>query len=219
MIAIFTAGSLHESLGGRRTDNAFYFIARCARARREYNRPMKGERRPDVERLPADLDRFLGDFFDRRSWRAEIKYDPAENVLFLDVRLESGRLCEDDRFFSLVEYFARAHREALRRAGGLAFRCRLFDPDGADLSTLLHQRGSAYLDDLGYDSSMRRRLAWLGLRRRLVRAVLPSSLMWAGAIVLVTGPIGLPLPTAIVVALGAVVVQAALASTSASARR
>jgi hypothetical protein len=178
---------------------------------------MKGEPRPDVERLPADLDRFLGDFFDRRSWRAEIKYDPAENLLFLDVRLESGRLSHDDRFFSLVEYFARAHRDALRRAGGLSFRCRLFDPDGGDLSTVLHQRGSAYLDDLEYDSSMRRRLAWLGLRRRLVRTVLPSSLMWAGAIVLVTGPIGLPLPATVAVALGAVVVQTAVTSASASA--
>ena len=200
-------------------DNAFYFITRCARARPEYNRRMKGERRPEVERLPADLDRFLGDFFDRRSWRAEIKYDPTENLLFLDVRLESGRLSEDDRFFSLVEYFARAHRGALRRAGGVSFKCRLFDPDGADLTTVLHQRGSAFLDDLERGSTMRRRLAWLGLRRRLVHAVLPSALLWAGAIVLVTGPIGLPLPTAVAVALGAVGVQAAVTANSASSGR
>lgn len=180
---------------------------------------MKGERRPQVERLPADLDRFLGDFFDRRSWRAEIKYDPVENLLFLDVRLESGRLCHDDRFFSLVEYFARAHRGVLRRAGGVSFKCRLFDPNGADLTTVLHQRGSAYLDDLERGSSMRRRLAWLGLRRRLLHEVLPSALLWAGAIVLVTGPIGLPLPIAVAVTLGAVGVQAAVTSSSASAGR
>ena len=180
---------------------------------------MKGERRPQVERLPADLDRFLGDFFDRRSWRAEIKYDPVENLLFLDVRLESGRLSQDDRFFSLVEYFARAHRGQLARAGGLSFKCRLFDPEGADLTTVLHQRGSAYLDDRERGSTMRRRLGWLGLRRRLVRAVLPSSLLWAGAIALVTGPIGLPLPTAVAVALGAVAVQAAVTSGATSARR
>ena len=211
--------SLHESLGDGRTDNAFYFIARAPRTKPEYNRRMKGEGRPNVERLPADLDRFLGDFFDRRSWRSEIKYDPAQNLLFLDVRLEAGRLSDDDRFFSLVEYFARAHRSALRRAGGLSFRCRLFDPEGADLTAILHQRGSAYLDDQERGSTMRRRLAWLGLRRRLVRTVLPSALLWAGAIALVTGAIGLPLPTAAALALGAVVVQAALASSTASTGR
>ena len=57
---------------------------------------------------------------------------------------------------------------------------------------------------------MRRRLAWLGFRRRLVRTILPSTLLWAGALALVTGVIGLPLSTAIALTLGALVVQAAL---------
>jgi hypothetical protein len=173
---------------------------------------MSATRRPDVERLPADLDRFLGNFFDRRGWQAEIKFDPAENLLFLDVRLETGRLSDDDRFFSLVEYFARAQRGALRSAGGLSFRCRLFDPEGADLTARLHQRGSACLDDHEKGSAMRRRLAWLGFRRRLVRTIIPSTLLWAGALALVTGVIGLPLPTAIVLTLGALAVQAALSA-------
>jgi len=173
---------------------------------------MNGTRRPDVERLPADLDRFLGDFFDRRGWQAEIKFDPAENLLFLDVRLGTGRLSDDDRFFSLVEYFTRAHRGTLRKAGGLSLKCRLFDADGADLTARLHQRGAAYLDDQHFGPSMRRRLAWLGLRRRLVRAVLPGALLWAVAVVLVTAGIGLPLSTTVALALGALAVQAALTS-------
>jgi hypothetical protein len=180
---------------------------------------MNGTQRPDVERLPADLDRFLGDFFDRRGWQAEIKFDPAENLLFLDVRLGTGRLSDDDRFFSLVEYFTRAQRGTLRKAGGLGFKCRLFDTDGADLTARLHQRGAAYLEDHQIGPSMRRRLAWLGFRRRLVRRVLPGALLWAGAIVLVTAGIGVPLPTAIALALGALAVQAALTWVPATLRR
>lgn len=171
---------------------------------------MSGTRRPNVERLPADLDHFLGTFFDRRGWQAEIKFDPAENLLFLDVRLEGGRLSDDDRFFSLVEYFARAQRRTLHRAGGLSFKCRLYDADGADLTTLLHQRGAAYLDDQERESSMRRRLAWLGFRRRFLRTVVPGTLSWAGAIVLVTGVIGLPLSTTLLLALCGLGLQAAV---------
>ena len=179
---------------------------------------MSGTRRPDVERLPADLDRFLGNFFDRRDWQAEIKFDPAENLLFLDVRLATGRLSDDDRFFSLVEYFARAQRGTLRRAGGLSFTCRLFDADGADLTARLHQRGASYLDDQELGSTMRRRLAWLGFRRRLVRTVAPGILMWGGAIALVTGVIGLPLSTVVWVAAGALAVQAMLAAVQTTRR-
>ena len=64
---------------------------------------------------------------------------------------------------------------------------------------------------------MRRRLAWLGFRRRLVRTMLPSTLLWAGALALVTGVIGLPLSTAIALTLGALVVQAALTAVPAPA--
>jgi len=180
---------------------------------------MKGTRRPDVERLPADLDRFLGDFFDRRDWRAEIKFDPAENLLFLDVRLAPGRLSEDDRFLSLVEHFARAQRALLRTAGGLSFRCRLFAADGADLTARLHQRGSAYLDDHERGSAMRRRLAWLGIRRRLLRSVAPMAAMWAGAIALVTGVIGLSIGETFVLALGGLALQALLVAVPAAHSR
>jgi hypothetical protein len=180
---------------------------------------MKGTTRPDVERLPADLDRFLGDFFDRRDWQAEIKFDPAENLLFLDVRLETRRLSDDDRFFSLVEHFARAQRAMLRTAGGLSFRCRLFAADGADLTAVLHQRGSAYLDDHERGPAMRRRLAWLGFRRRLLRTIAPVAALWAGAVALVTVVIGLPLGAAVLLAAGGVGLQVLLASTPAPRRR
>jgi hypothetical protein len=180
---------------------------------------MKGTPRPDVERLPADLDRFLGDFFDRRDWQAEIKFDPAQNLLFLDVRLETGRLSDDDRFFLLVEHFARVQRAVLRTAGGLSFRCRLFAADGADLTTLLHQRGSACLDDQERGSAMRRRLAWLGFRRRLLRTVAPMAALWACAVALVTVVIGLSLPETLLLALGGLGLQALLASAPAPQRR
>ena len=82
--------------------------------------------RPDVENIPGDLDRFLGNFFNRRGWRSEIKYDPAEDRLYLDVRLASAKLSADDRFFSLVEYFARAQDAVLRQRAGLPLQCRVF---------------------------------------------------------------------------------------------
>jgi hypothetical protein len=173
---------------------------------------MERQRHTDVECLPADLDRFLTTFFDRREWRADIKFDPSLNLLYLDVRLESPRLSDDDRFFSLVEYFSRAQRGALHAAGGLSFRCRLYDADGADLTQVLHQRGSAFLDDVEQGSTMRRRLAWLGFRRRLLRHVVPATLLWAGAVAVVRGAIGLPLATTIALAFAALAVQVALVS-------
>lgn len=208
-----------RSRGERWTDNAFYCMAACRRTRAQYNRRMKGTKRPDVERLPAELDRFLGDFFDRRDWQAEIKFDPAENRLFLDVRLETGRLSDDDRFFLLVEHFARAQRAILRTAGGLSFRCRLFAEDGADLTARLHQRGSACLDDLERGSAVRRRIAWLGFRRRLVRTVMPLAALWSGAVALIAGVIGLPIEGALLLAAAGVTLQTLLAPTLASRGR
>ncbi len=196
-------------------DNAFYSIANGRRAVRRYNRRMRGRPRPDVEHLPDDLDRFLGAFFDCRDWQAEIKFDPAQDLLFLDVRLESGRLSDDDRFFSLVEHFARAQRAVLRTAGGLSFRCRLFAPNGADLTTVLHQRGAAFLDDHERGAAMRKRLAWLGFRRRLVRSLAPMAVLWAGTLALVTVVIGLPLPEAALLAAGGLGLQVLLRATPA----
>lgn len=179
---------------------------------------MSQSRRPDVERLPADLDRFLAAFFDSGGWQAEIKFDPAADLLFLDVRLETGQLLDDDRFFSLVEHFARTQARSLRRAAGLSLRCRLYAVDGADLTGLLHQRAARYLDDDEHGATMRRRLAWLGFRRRFVRAVLPGAALWAGAFAIVTGVIGLSLPVAVALGLGALALQA-LATSAIAARR
>lgn len=203
----------------RWADNAFYCMTACRPTGAQYNRRMKGTRRPDVERLPAELDRFLGDFFDRRDWQAEIKFDPAANQLFLDVHLETGRLSDDDRFFSLVEHFARLQRPVLRSAGGLSFRCRLFAANGDDLTARLHQRGSACLDDFERGSAMRRRIAWLGFRRGLVRAVAPVAALWAGAVALITGLIGLPVEAALLLAAGGVGLQVLLAPALATRRR
>jgi hypothetical protein len=171
-----------------------------------YNRAV-GTQRPDVEHIPADLDRFLGNFFDRRGWTTEIKFDPDENQLFLNVKLGNGRLSDDDRFFSLIEYFGRAQAALLRRASGLSLECRLFAVDGTDLTGRLHARGAPYLDDGDRGPVMRRRLAWLGFRRRLVRTFVPTTLLWGGAFALVCGVIGLPFSTAMWIALAALVVQ------------
>ena len=125
-----------------------------------YNLRMSIAKRPDVESIPADLDRFLGTFFNRRGWRSEIKFDPAEDRLYLEVRLESHKLSADDRFLSLVEYFARAQDAVLRQQAGLPLQARLYASDGSELTTALHARGSSYLDDDARGSGMRRRLAW-----------------------------------------------------------
>jgi len=165
-------------------------------------------KRPDVESIPADLDRFLGTFFNSRGWRSEIKFDPAEDRLYLEVRLDDLKLSADDRFLSLVEYFARAQNAVLRQQAGLPLQCRLYASDGSELTTVLHTRGSSYLDDDARGSGMRRRLAWLGFRRRFFVRVVPGALLWAAAVVFVVGVMGLRLDVAIGIALLAVGVQA-----------
>jgi hypothetical protein len=157
----------------------------------------------DVETIPADLDRLLGTFFDKRGWRSSILYDVAENRLYLDITLASGKLSQDDRFFSLVEYFARAQDAVLRRRSGLPLQCRLYSADGSELTAQLHARGSSYLDDSDRGAGMRRQLAWLG-----VRNVLPGALLWAVALVFVVSVLGVPMSWAFVMALGALAVQA-----------
>jgi hypothetical protein len=162
--------------------------------------------RPDVERIPGDLDRFLGNFF-RRGWRSEIKFDPAQNLLYLVVHLGDQRLSSDDRFFSLVEYFVRSQSDALHRSRGPRLRCRLISADGRDLTPELHHRGAPYLDDHEHGSRMRRRLTLLGMRRRLLRRLLPDALLWTAAFVFVVLVIGLPLDMAIWLGVAALVVQ------------
>jgi hypothetical protein len=175
--------------------------------------------RQDVERIPADLDRFLSTFFNRRGWHSEIKYDPAVNRLYLEVRLASRRLSADDRFLSLVEYFARAEDAVLRRNEGLPLKCRLYSADGSELTALLHARGSSYLDDDTRGSGMRRRLAWLGFRRRFVARVLPGALLWAVAFAFVVGVVGLPLDIALIVAMVALGAQALVTWYATTSRR
>ena len=138
--------------------------------------------RPDVENIPGDLDRFLGNFFNRRGWRSEIKYDPAEDRLYLDVRLANAKLSADDRFFSLVEYFARAQDAVLRQRAGLPLQCRVFTADGRDLTGTLHSRGSSYLDDNERGTGMRRRLLALSFRRRFILRVLPGRAAVGGRV-------------------------------------
>jgi hypothetical protein len=164
-------------------------------------------KRPDVESIPADLDRFLSTFFNTRGWRSEIKFDPAEDRLYLEVRLENRTLSTDDRFLSLVEYFARAQDAVLRQGAGLPLQCRLYASDGSELTTVLHARGSSYLDDDARGSRMRRRLAWLGFRRRFFVRVAPGALLWAAALVFVVGVIGVRLEIAIGIALLALGIQ------------
>jgi hypothetical protein len=162
----------------------------------------------DVEKIPADLDRFLGTFFNKRGWSSAILYDVAENRLYLEVRLASRKLSQDDRFLSLVEYFARAEDSVLRKRAGLPLQARLYAEDGSELTTRLHARGSSYLDDSTLGDGMRRRLAWLGLRRRLLWHVLPGTLLWAAALLFVVTVVGVSMNVALVVAVVALCVQA-----------
>lgn len=166
--------------------------------------------RTDVERIPVDLDRFLGNFFSRRGWSTEIKFDPGRNLLYLVVHLGDGRLSDDDRFFSLVEYFARTQGAVLRESRGPRLQLQLYNVDGSDLTTLLHSRGAAYLDDGERGSFMRRRLTWLSLRRRMAYRVLPGALLWALALAFVVRVVGLPLETTLLLSIAAVLLQVTL---------
>jgi hypothetical protein len=166
--------------------------------------------RPDVESIPSDLDRFLGNFYSRRSWHSEIKYDPAEDRLYLDVRLAGDRLTGDDRFYSLVEYFGRAQDAVLRQQAGLPLQCRMYDAGGRDLTGTLHARGSSYLDDNARGHGMRRRLLFLSFRRRFLRRALPGALLWALVFAVLVGVVGLPIDLVLLVAIGALAVQAVL---------
>jgi hypothetical protein len=174
--------------------------------------------RPDVESIPGDLDRFLGNFFSRRGWRSEIKYDPAEDRLYLDVRIESAKLSADDRFFSLVEYFTRAQDAVLRRSAGLPLQCRVYTADGRDLSGTLHARGSSYLDEDARGTGMRRRLLMLSFRRRFFFRVLPGALLWAAVFALLVGVLGLNLGVVLAISFVALAVQGLVLWTAARRR-
>ncbi len=175
--------------------------------------------RPDVENIPGDLDRFLGNFFNRRGWRSELKYDPAQDRLYLDVRIADAKLSADDRFFSLVEYFTRAQDSVLRQRVGLPLQCRVYTDDGTDLTGTLHSRGSSYLDDDERGSGMRRRLLFLSFRRRFLARVVPGALLWALVFVLLVGIVGVRLDIVLLVAIGALAIQALVLWSSTGRRR
>lgn len=156
--------------------------------------------------MPNDLDRFLGDFF-RRGWRSELKFDPAQDQLYLVVHLVDSRLSSDDRFLTLVDYFVRARADALRQSRGPRLLCRLVGADGRDLTARLGDRGARLLADTKHDSAMHQRLTLLGVRRRLARRIVPDALLWAAAFVFVVVVVGLPLATAIGLGVAAVLTQ------------
>ncbi|MEI6727970.1 MAG: hypothetical protein WCN81_17355, partial [Actinomycetes bacterium] len=108
----------------------------------------------------------------------------------------------------LVEYFARAQDAVLRQRAGLPLQCRLYAEDGSELTTLLHSRGSSYLDDNARGSGMKRRLAWLGFRRRFFLRILPGAVLWAAAFVFIVNVVGLTPSLAMLVALAALGLQA-----------
>jgi hypothetical protein len=175
--------------------------------------------RPDVENIPSDLDRFLGNFFNRSGWRSELKYDPAEDRLYLDVRLASAKLSDDDRFFSLVEYFTRAQDNVLRQRVGLPLQCRVYTADGRDLTGTLHSRGSSYLDDNERGSGMRRRLLFLSFRRRFLARVVPGAILWAAVFVVLVAIVGLSPDVVLIIAIGALAIQALVLWSTSGRRR
>jgi hypothetical protein len=174
--------------------------------------------RPDVENIPGDLDRFLGNFFNRRGWRSELKYDPAQDRLYIDVRIANAKLSADDRFFSLVEYFTRAQDSVLRQRVGLPLQCRVYTSDGTDLTGTLHSRGSSYLDDNERGSGMRRRLLFLSFRRRFLARVVPGALLWAFVFLFLVGVVGVRLDIVLIVAIAALAIQALVLWSSAGRR-
>jgi len=171
---------------------------------------MSGGGANEAERLPEALDRFLGVFYDRRGWRSELRYDVDSDRLYLVVHLLSGRLGEDDRFLSLVEYFTRTQNTLMRQRRGLPVDCRLLAADGSDLTRDLRARAGRYLDDARRGGEMRRRLFWLALRRRLFRRLLPAAALWAAALTFVLGVLGLSLGTTLAIVLAALAAQALL---------
>ena len=90
----------------------------------------------------------------------------------------------------------------------MPLQCRLYASDGSEMTTLLHARGSSYLDENARGSGMRRRLAWLGFRRRLLLKVVPGALVWAAAFVVVVDVIGVSPGLTAAIALAALALQA-----------
>ena len=164
-----------------------------------------------VEGLPRDLDRFLRDFFPRQRWQSRVQYDHRARRFFLDVIVGDSGLAGDDRFLSLVAFYGRGQRTLMQQKLGLELQCRLFSDEGADLTPLLRTAETSYLDD-GQRNSTGRRLAWLGFRRRLLRDLLPRTLLWAALVTVLVLVFGFSLSTVLLLCIVALVVQAVLGS-------
>jgi len=162
-----------------------------------------------VEEMPADFDRFVGGFFPRKAWTCRVKYDHRETRLFLEVTLADSRLSADDRFLTLLAFYARNQRLFLRRNAGIELQCRLLTEQGTDLSDGVRGAESR-LDDETTAPALGRRLAWLGFRRKFVRSFLPRTLLWAGVIAVLTYGLGFSLTLSIGLCLIATLVQAVL---------
>lgn len=171
-----------------------------------------------VEGLPGELDRFLSDFFPRKRWQARVQYDHRAREFFLDVTVRDGTLAGDDRFLSLIAFYGRGQSRVMREQAGLELHCRLFAPDGADLTPRLRTAESIYLDDSERGSLMGRQLAWLGFRHRLLRQFVPRSLLWTGVIVVLVLGLHLSFTVAVMLCMVSVLVQMALVSLSSRRR-
>jgi hypothetical protein len=162
-----------------------------------------------VEEMPADFDRFVGGFFPRKAWTCRVKYDHRDTRLFLEVTLADSRLSADDRFLTLIAFYARSQRLFLRQNAGIELQCRLLSEEGTDLSDGV--RGAeGLLDDETTAPALGRRLAWLGFRHRFVRSFLPRTLLWAGVIAVLTCGIGFSLTLSIGLCLIATLIQTVL---------
>ena len=124
------------------------------------------------------------------------------------MRIANAKLSADDRFFSLIEYYARAQDSVLRERVGLPLQCSVYTAHGTDLTGTLHSRGSSYLDDNERGSGCAAGCLLLSFRRRFPASVLPGALVWAFAFAFLVAVVGVRVDVVIVVALGALAVQA-----------
>ena len=126
-----------------------------------------------VEEMPADFDRFVGGFFPRKAWTCRVKYDHRETRLFLEVTLADSRLSADDRFLTLLAFYARSQRLFLRQNAGIELQCRAAQRAGnRPLGRRARRREPPRRRDDGPRSRPSSRLARVPAQ---VRALLPAA--------------------------------------------
>lgn len=168
---------------------------------------MPTRNQPSIESIPRELDRYLDGFYARKCWRASLGYEPHSGRWQLEVRLTDASLHNDDRFFSLLEHFVRTQRHLVRQTSGDTFVYSLIDAQGRDMTARQHSRGSGFLDDAEKASTMRRRLTWLGFRRRFWTGLLPGAFLWAAAFALMLGVFHFGVELALLITIGALALQ------------